>query len=89
MPTEQLILQQCISFCLKYSKKEVIVRPPAPVQPLVRLPYVEPYFYNIVDPTTKYGSTYHNTSTMEDSYEYPGLFPQCNSLMIHIRICYE
>ena len=38
VPTEQLILQQLICFCLNCSNKEVNVQPPAPVQLLVRLP---------------------------------------------------
>ena len=40
MPTEQPILRQLICFCLNCSKKEAAVQPPAPVQPLVRLPYI-------------------------------------------------
>ena len=39
MPTEQPILRQLICFCLNCSKKGAAVQPPAPVQPLVRLPY--------------------------------------------------
>ena len=35
---EQLILQQFIYIRLNCSKKEVTVQPPAPVQPLARLP---------------------------------------------------
>ena len=40
LPTEQVILQQSICFWLNYSKKEATVQPLAPVQPLVRLPYI-------------------------------------------------
>ena len=40
VPTEQIILQQSIYFCLNYAKKEATVQPPAPVQPPGRIPYI-------------------------------------------------
>ena len=39
MPTEQVVLQHFIYFCLYYVKKEATVQPLVPVQPLVRLPH--------------------------------------------------
>ena len=48
VPTKQPILQQLIYFCLNCSNKEVDVPLPAPVQPLVHLPYISQFLFKFL-----------------------------------------